>query len=56
MITSSINLLICLFIYRFSVGAGGGYCDRDNVEYIDRYDSDDEIDDVSIPIISLHYM
>ena len=28
-------------------GIGGGYCDRDDVEYIDREESDDEIDDVS---------
>ncbi|XP_019856906.1 PREDICTED: zinc finger Ran-binding domain-containing protein 2-like [Amphimedon queenslandica] len=26
-------------------GVGGGYCERDNVEYIDREDSDDEIDE-----------
>ena len=29
---------------------GGGYCERDNVEYIDRGDSDDEIDEVLIAI------
>ena len=29
------------------VGIGGGYCDRDDVEYIEREESDDEIDDVS---------
>ena len=28
-------------------GLGGGYCERDNVEYIDREESDDEIDEVS---------
>lgn len=27
-------------------GLGGGYCERDNVEYIEREESDDEIDEV----------
>jgi hypothetical protein len=26
-------------------GVGGGYCERENVEYIDRTESDDEIDE-----------
>ena len=28
-------------------GFGGGYCDRQDVEYIDREESDDEFDDVN---------
>ena len=27
-------------------GLGGGYCERENVEYIEREESDDEIDEV----------
>ena len=30
---------------------GGGYCDRDNVEYIEREDSDDEFDEVTFNFI-----
>ena len=29
-----------------SVGAGGGYNERDGVEYVDREDSDEEFDEV----------
>ena len=31
----------------FLTGAGGGYMERDGVEYVARKDSDDDYDDVS---------
>ena len=31
----------------FYVGAGGGYNERDGVEYVDRDESDEEFDEVS---------
>ena len=36
---------VCLCLY---TGLGGGYCERENVEYIDREESDDEIDEVCV--------
>lgn len=35
-------------LYIFFIGLGGGYNERENVEYIEREESDDEYDDVSI--------
>lgn len=35
--------LCCIY-----VGIGGGYNERENVEYVDREDSDNEYDDVSL--------
>jgi hypothetical protein len=32
---------------------GGGYCERENVEYIDRTESDDEIDEVCMNDFSI---
>lgn len=34
----------------WSIGLGGGYNERENVEYLEREESDDEYDQVSIGI------
>jgi hypothetical protein len=44
-------LYYCYFIYQ--QGVGGGYCERENVEYIDRTESDDEIDEVCMNDFSI---
>ena len=36
-------MVCCISMF---LGVGGGYCERDNVEYIHRTESDDEIDEV----------
>ena len=37
-------MIICIVCV--VLGLGGGFCDRDNVEYVDRNESDDEFDEV----------
>ena len=46
------NMYIYIYIFFFCLvyfckGLGGGYNERENVEYIEREESDDEFDDVS---------
>lgn len=37
-----------------TIGLGGGYNERENVEYIEREESDDEYDDVSTNSYNCH--
>ena len=41
-------------LYFFYLGLGGGYCERENVEYIEREDSEDEIDEVKDHACIIH--
>lgn len=36
------------------IGIGGGFMERDNVEYIERDDSDDEYDEVGVIYLNMN--
>ncbi len=43
------RLVVFLLMFWFDwLGTGGGYNERDNVEYKERVESDDEFDDVNL--------